>query len=342
MPMPLHLLPRAALLGLALLLPAAAVAQTRPVTLHDFVRAETDRYIADFARRGTPGAFAHDRQATPVTDQPVIRMNRDTLYSSAVVDLDAGPATVTLPDAGPRFVSLLAIDQDHFVYGVFYAPATFVFTREQVGTRYLVLLVRTFANPDDAADIRAAHAVQDAIALRQASPGRIELPAWDQRALDAIRGQLNGLATHLAGFGRAFGRREEVDRIDHLIGTAAGWGGNPRGAAIYMPIVPPAGAAAAGWRMRLPEVPVDGFWSVTVYNAAGFMEANPRNAYALNNVTARREADGSTMLQFGACADATANCIPTPSGWNAVLRLYRPRAEILDGRWRMPALEPIR
>lgn len=328
--------------ALAFLVPAAAMAQTRPVTVHDFVRAETDRYIADFARRGPPGQFSHERQATPVSDQPVIRMNRDTLYSSAIVDLDAGPATVTLPDAGRRFVSLLAIDQDHFVYGVFYAPATFVFTREQVGTRYLVLLVRTFANPDDAADMRAAHAVQDSISLRQAATGRIELPAWDQRSLDAIRGQLNGLAAHLSGFGRAFGRRDEVDRIDHLVGAAAGWGGNPRSAAIYMPIVPPAGAASAGWRMRLPEVPVDGFWSVTVYNAAGFMEANPRNAYALNNVTARREADGSTVLQFGACTDATVNCLPTPSGWNAVLRLYRPRAEILDGRWRMPALEPLR
>ncbi len=340
--MPLCILARLAMLCLALIVPAVAVAQTRPVTLHDFVRAETDRYIADFARRGALGGFAHDRQATPVSDQPVIRMNRDTLYSSAVVDLDAGPATVTLPDAGQRFVSLLAIDQDHFVYGVFYAPATFVFTREQVGTRYLVLLVRTFANPDDAADMRAAHAVQDAITLRQAAPGRIELPDWDQRALDAIRGHLNGLAASLGGFGRAFGRRDEVDRLDHLIGAAAGWGGNPRGAAVYLPIVPPAGSAPAGWRMRLPPVPVDGFWSVTVYNAAGFMEANPRNAYALNNVTARRDADGSTGLQFGACTDTSVNCIPTPSGWNAVLRLYRPRAEILDGRWRLPPLEPLR
>ena len=40
----------------------------------------------------------------------MIRLNRDTLYSSAVFDLDAGPVTITLPDAGKRFMSML-VDQ---------------------------------------------------------------------------------------------------------------------------------------------------------------------------------------------------------------------------------------
>lgn len=125
-----------------------------------------------------------------------------------------------------------------------------------------------------------------------------------------------------------------------LIATAAGWGGNPRQAAVYLPIVPPAGSTGP-WRMRPSTVPVDGVWSVTLCNSDGFMQANPRNAYALNGVTARPAADGSTTVQFGDCTDATLNCIPTPAAWNALLRLYRPRAEILDGRWQAPVLEPV-
>jgi hypothetical protein len=64
--------------------------------------------------------------------------------------------------------------------------------------------------------------------------------------------------------------------------------------------------------------------------------------YALNNVTARPGADGSTTLQFGGCTDTTPNCLPVPTPWNALLRLYRPRAEVLDGRWQAPALEAAR
>lgn len=321
-----------------LLRPMPGFAQ-QPVNVHSFNRAETDRYIAEFAQRSPLGQFYHGRDVTPVTDQPVVRMNRDTLYSSAIVDLDAGPATITLPDSGGRFASILAIDQDHFVYGVFYAPATFVFTREQVGTRYLVLLGRVFVNPADAADMAAARRVQDSMALQQAAAGRLELPNWNTHQLDAIRAQLNGLMPFVDP-GRALGRRSAVNPLDHVIATAAGWGGNPREAATYLPIVPPGPGEA--WRLRLPAVPVDGFWSITMYNAAGFMVPNARNAYSVNNVTARTASDGSVTVQMGGCTDMTENCLPAPEGWNALLRLYRPRAEILDGRWRMPALEAVR
>ena len=48
----------------------------------------------------------HRREPTPIAAQTVIRMNRDTLYSAAVFDLDAGPVTITLPDPGKRFLSM--------------------------------------------------------------------------------------------------------------------------------------------------------------------------------------------------------------------------------------------
>ncbi|MFM7778404.1 MAG: hypothetical protein ACKPB8_06535 [Alphaproteobacteria bacterium] len=46
-------------------------------------------------------------------------------------------------------------------------------------------------------------------------------------------------------------------------------------------------------------------------------------------------------MQFGGCTDTAPNCLPVPSPWNAVLRLYRPRAEIIEWRWTMPALEAL-
>jgi hypothetical protein len=278
------------LILLGLLLPALAAAQEpRRVTVESFARAETDSYFAGMAAQGEFGRVVHTREPTRVEAQTVIRMNRDTLYSTALVDLDAGPVTVTLPDTGGRFLSVQAVDQDHYVPEVLHAPARRSFTRAEVGTRYMALLFRTFADPNDPADLASARAAQDGIRLEHGG-GRYEPSAWDKASLDAVRDALNTLAGYRETVGRSFGRRGEVDPVQHLISTAAGWGGNPPQAATYISIYPPDPAGSAAWRMRLADVPVDGFWSVTVYDARGFMAPNPRNAYSVNNI--RRGAGG--------------------------------------------------
>lgn len=83
-------------------------------------------------------------------------------------------------------------------------------------------------------------------------------------------------------------------------------------------------------------MPVDGFWSISVYNAKGYFEENQHNAYALNNVTAKKSADGSVPVQFGGCDGKIPNCLPIMPGWNYMVRLYRPRTEILNGSWKFP------
>jgi hypothetical protein len=89
------------------------------------------------------------------------------------------------------------------------------------------------------------------------------------------------------------------------------------------------------------DVPVDGFWSISVYNAKGYFEPNAQNAYTLNNITAKKSADGSIAIQFGSCDGKIANCLPMTPGWNYLVRLYRPRAEVLDGTWRFPEAQPV-
>lgn len=82
-------------------------------------------------------------------------------------------------------------------------------------------------------------------------------------------------------------------------------------------------------------MPVDGFWSITVYDAKGYMVKNDLDRYSLNNLTAKPSADGSYSINFGGNKDAT-NYIPIMPGWNYTVRLYRPRKEILDGTWKFP------
>jgi hypothetical protein len=146
------------------------------VTVDNFKRAESDHYFATFVGDAGVGAFLHRREPAAIDKQDVIRMNRDTLYSSAVCDLDASPATVTLPDSGKRFMAMQVINEDHYTPTVVYQSGTHTFTREQIGTRYVLLLIRTFVDPNDPPDLKNVHALQDAIVVSQAERGTFDVP----------------------------------------------------------------------------------------------------------------------------------------------------------------------
>ena len=119
------------------------------------------------------------------------------------------------------------------------------------------------------------------------------------------------------------------------------WGGLPEEHALYLHVTPPRNDGATIHRLRFANVPVDGFWSVSVYDATGYFERNEQDAYTLNGVTAERNEDGSVSIQFGGCDGKVPNCLPITPGWNYMVRLYRPRPEILDGSWTFPAATPV-
>ena len=129
--------------------------------------------------------------------------------------------------------------------------------------------------------------------------------------------------------------KDEVDPIDHLLGAASGWGGLPKKNAYYE-IREVQQNDGTPYAVSAKDVPVDAFWSVTVYNAEGYLEENELGVYSFNNVTATPNADGSITIHFGACEDGRVNCLPITGGWGYAVRMYEPRAEILDGSWVFP------
>jgi hypothetical protein len=313
------------------------------VTADNFTRAETDRYFASAVKRaGGIGKLVHRRQVVAIDKQTVIRANRDTLYSSGVFDLDAGPVTITLPDAGKRFLSLMVIDEDHYAPVVVYGAGQYTYTREQIGTRYVMLVCRTLVDPTDAKDSQAAHQLQDAIKIEQNNPGAFEVPNWEPVSQKKVRDALLVLNATLPDLRKAFGRRDQVDPVRHLIATASAWGGNPDKDAVYLNVTPDRNDGTTVYRLTVKDVPVDGFWSISVYNAEGYFQKNEHDAYTLNNLTAKRGEDRSITIQFGGCDGKTSNCLPITPGWNYLVRLYRPRPEILDGTWKFPESQAVK
>jgi len=311
------------------------------VTADNFIRAESDLYFGKIVSDGGFGRFTHIRELTPMDKQLVVRSNRDTLYSAGVFDLDGGPVTITMPDPGGRFMSMQVITEDHYVPAVFYGQGEHTLTRDDVGTRYVMVAIRTLVNPNDEADLDEVHALQDAIAVQQDGTGSFEIPDWDALSQKAVRGALLRLAATLPDSKKMFGTKEDTDPVRRLIGSAAAWGGNPEKDAIYFSVHPAENDGATVYRLSVDQVPVDGFWSVTVYNKDGYFTPNARNAYSLNNITAQRGTGGVITIQFGGCDAATANCLPITPGWNYLVRLYRPQDSVLSGDWIFPEAQVI-
>jgi hypothetical protein len=138
----------------------------------------------------------------------------------------------------------------------------------------------------------------------------------------------------------AAGRKGEVDPVRHLIVTATGWGLNPDKDAIYLNITPSKNDGTTIYKLNVKDVPVDGFWSITLYNAEGYLVKNDQDAYSFNTITAKKDDDGSVAIQFGGCGGKVSNCLPTMPDWNYTVRLYHPRKEILDGTWKFPDAQP--
>ncbi len=338
---------REIVIGLAVLAigscPPSLLAEPTKVTAFNFVRAESDDQMEKYAdEAGGVGKIFHMREPWSVEpdQQPTIRGNRDTLYSMGVFDLTT-PLVIVKPASPDRFQSMMMVSQDHSIPEMQHGSGTFTISQEQIGSRYVWVVFRTFADPNDPEDMKAAHALQDRIEARQDDPGKLELPDWDPQSRDEVRELLNQLgALSITDFRGYFGRKEKLDPIKHLLGAAYGWGGNPEKAAMYAQVTPEKNDGNTPYLLQVKDVPVDGFWSVTVYNADGFFEKNPYNAYSFNNKTAEPNTDGSFTIHFGGDPKAV-NFLPLTDGWNYTVRMYQPRQEIIDGTWKFPAATAV-
>ena len=327
-----------AILSIAFASNASAQAEPVIVNADNFVRAETaaqfDRVVAN---AGGVNRFFHLREPAPLDKQTVIRMNRDTLYSAAVVDISKG-ATLTVPDAGDRYMSIMVVNEDHYINKVIHEPGEHELTVEEFGTPYVVLAVRTLVDESDPADIREANALQDQLKIEAASAKPYTHPEYDKESYETTYEALLVLSRANIDDSSTFGRKEDVDPVRHLLGTAWGWGGLPEEEASYLTVNPnlPVGA----YELTFRDVPVDAFWSVTVYNKDGFFDPNDQEAYSVNSLTGTANDDGSYTIHFGG-EPGTVNHLPIAEGWNYSVRFYQPQKAILDGTWKFPDVKPV-
>jgi hypothetical protein len=310
----------------------------KDVNVANFVRAESDVAIKKIYDIVGLSTWLHNRIPTPIDQQNVIRMNRDTLYSAVVLDLSE-PATIIMPEIGGRYQSMHVINQDHYSYARI-KPGRYEITQEEVGTRYAYVIVRTFLDADDPQDVKATNAAQDAIKVEGGGSSPLDLPDWNIEQMMTARDALNTLAKLGIDNVGALGTKEETDPIKHLVFAAVGWGGMPNKNTIAELGMVEKNDGSPHVLNVPKDVPVRAFWSVIVYDANGFIPQNDLGVYSYNNVTAKPNADGSITIHFGGDKDHI-NYIPITEGWNYAIRMYEPGEEIIDGSWTFPEIVPV-
>jgi len=320
----------------------SAVAHTLQVTPDNFVRAETDMQFMTVVRRGGFGRLVHDRDSPEAGRQTLPWADADVLRSRGVFDLELGPVVVTVPPSGSRFLSVEALDEDHYSLAMFHGPGTFRFSYENVSTRYVLIVVRIVVNPADRVELAEVHALQDAISVARQGGGRFVIPNWDPVSQAKVRVALQLLANTMPGDERTFGARDEVDPVRHLVGTATHWDRCPPRDIAHLLRTPRANDGRTVHRLTVARVPVDGFWSLTVYDANGHFFGEGHHGRCINSFTATRGRDDAVTVQFGGVEQGVPNCLTIGPGWRYVVRLYRPHAEILGGKWKFPEAVPLR
>ena len=320
-------------------LSADSTAEALPVTWKNFVLAESNKMFKRYADMGGFGKFLHIRKPAPIDQQKVVRMNRDTIYSLGVFDLTT-PVTITKPDSGKRYQSLQVFNDEQYTRLVAYKPGSYTLTQEEVGSRYAFVAIRTLVDPENPEDVKAVNSLQQQVKVEQESPGNFEIPNWDVKSQDEIRAAVKILSATMENYDGAFGSEEDVHPTKFLFGSATGWGGMPYKDAMYIGVTPELNDGKTAYSLTVKDVPVDGFWSISLYNREGYFVKNSYNAYSVNNVTASKNPDSSVTIHFG--GDPThPNFLPIMDDWNYLVRFFQPRQEVLDGSWKFPAPQPV-
>lgn len=309
------------------------------VTPETYIRAETDRQFGVVGKMaGGVNRFYHFRHPTPLDKQNVVRMNRDTLYSMAIVDTEKG-ATITVPELPKgRYASVYLADNDHYCPFVIYDSGTHELPRD---TKYLGVGVRIqLFDPKDESEVALVNKLLDQFILAANSADPLPEFTWDLQSLTALTAQYEKDSVKFSSWKGMMGPRGKVDEATRHIAAAAAWGLFPEDDATYMNYS--GGDDHNVCHAATYQVPENGaFWSITVYGNDGFMKSDNN---IVNSSNVKLNADGTFTVYFGSagnCGDMP-NRLDTTEGWNFLMRIYLPGKSVKDGSYVLPATTPVR
>jgi hypothetical protein len=288
--------------------------------------------------------FLHKRQLTPTDKQPVVRMNRDTYYSMAVVDVSEG-ASVSMPKVPEgKYISVQPVTEDHRIQPMFYGPGTFELSTHTGSHLYLVIRLDSTLTEAEAAEL------QDQMIISAKSDNLFTAESVNQDTFetveDALKVQMPAITKRdgkdaLVGMFTA--PTDDSNKLftqeKYEVGAAIGWGGAQQIDNIYE--VSGNYPADTCHQATFKDPKDKAFWSITVYNKAGFMFNDLAN---LSSNTTTPNADGTFTISFG-CGEDALNNIKTANDsgvFNLGIRHYQPSELVsVDGFRILPTVKAV-
>ncbi|GAD91233.1 hypothetical protein VHA01S_076_00060 [Vibrio halioticoli NBRC 102217] len=297
-----------------------------------FIRAETSHYFLQTINNSTDhnvNSWQHFRVAPTSDNQLFLRMDRDTIYSTAVIDTEGG-ATIAFPDFGNRDVTVQFIDENHQTQrltrltkgpNVVDVPQT---------TKYSFVLVRIFYPAQvNKKGLNDVNHLQDKFLIQASSSDSyktyshsefnssdVHLKLWRQEVLNEVTPKNFRNIEHI------FGAADATSSEQRLFGSVYGWGGAPYQDRVYQYSQDFDASMCRTVTMKPPNN--SGYWSATVYNEDGMLFND--DAY-INSNSAVKNGDGTFTLSFG-CEDTKhqRNNLSlaglNTDRWNVLIRSY--------------------
>ena len=313
-------------------------------TAENYPTLETSRQLLIAQDRAAVNQIAHNRKLTPTDDQPVVRMNRDTYYGFAVVDVSAGASITIPPIPESKYVSVQPVTMDHRIQPMSYGSGTFELATHYGSHMYLVIRL------DSTLSEAEANAIQDEMVINAASAQPFSAEPVDRESFEAVELSLRQKLPELV---KTFGpnmvngmftaptddSRGMYDFDKYTVGAAVGWGGAQLADNLYesSPNYPAEGCYSATF-----EDPDNGaFWSFTVYDENGFMFDDV--AHMSSDIATANE-DGTYTVSMG-CGDDALNNLPISNDtgvFNFIVRHYIPSERVKFGGYRlMPQMQKV-
>ncbi|MFV0555313.1 MAG: DUF1214 domain-containing protein [Mangrovibacterium sp.] len=314
--------------------------QPLTVTSENYCRAETDQTFTYYSKLAPINKFFHYKQLTPLDNQGVVRMNRDCVYSGGLIDTKGG-ATLTVP-AMPdnRYMSVMLTDNDMYVPEIYHEAGTYNLPED---TRYLFAVIRIqILDPTDAEELQMVNALQEQFTINATNAEPFVAPNWDKASLKKLHDQYNAEFAKFDKYPDEWsGKRGEVNDETRKLAVAGAWGLFPNKEATYINYDGGnlSGDAAYVATYRVPEN--NAFWSITVYGVDGKMQ---KENCILNETNGVKNADGTYTVYFGSaekCPNAK-NRLDITDGWNFLMRVYLPGAEVLEDRYVLPEVQVVK
>ncbi|GAA4825306.1 DUF1254 domain-containing protein [Algivirga pacifica] len=320
-------------------------AEGREVTPETYPTDETSRQMLKVQTAVGVNEFLHKRELTPTDEQPVVRMNRDTYYSTAVVDVSEG-ASVTIPEVPEgKYVSVQSVTEDHRIQAMKYGPGTFDLATH-VGTHlYLVIRLDATLTEEEVKEI------QDQMSIQANADKKFEASPVNEESFTKVEEELKAKQP---GIVKRDGPRalegmftdpndasnELFTEEKYQVGAAIGWGGAQMKDNIYE--VSGNYATDSCYQLTFEDPGNEAFWSITVYDKNGFMFSDLAN-YSSN--TAQANEDGTYTISFGCGDDAPNNlAIENPTNYfNIAIRHYKPSSKVMEEDYRLlPMMKSIK